>query len=127
MTPDTLYHVSPACVKESIELEGLKSNFGAVYASESPQDALGFMWFRLLDHMHHDGKKFTVLAHDRIDIWTIDTTQLDSSKLQPSVDHSSAFFGDATSWEYLGDIPASALVEYDYMTRQELEELTKVR
>lgn len=125
MKPEILYHVSPACAHDAIKAEGLKANFGEVYASEAPAHALSFMWFRILDHPHLEGKNFELVPHDRIDIWTIDTSLLDLNKLEESSDHASSFFGESTtSWAYRGDIPIEALVEYNYVTREELLELT---
>lgn len=127
--PELLYHVSPQCVYDSILKDGLKANFGEVYASEQPGHALGFMWFRILDHVHRklisESNEFEIVAHDHIDIWTIDTSMLAGKNLEHSTDHSAAFFGNATSWVHRGDIPPEALIHHDTISREELMKLTE--
>lgn len=119
--PELLYHVSPECVYESISEHGLKANFGVVFASASVEEALGFMWFRLLDHPHptSDGPiGFELAKHDRIDIWVIDTSELESKNWEVSTDHNPMMFGSA--WVHQGDIPPIAIVEHDSISKESL-------
>ena len=103
--PAKLFHAAPECVLLQIESEGLRSNWGEIYAAETPGDALTFMWFRLLDHVHPenyltvgDQKVPALVAHDAVHVWEIDTTKTDASLWSPGTDHSASFFGNATSW-----------------------------
>lgn len=114
--PKKLYHAAPECALGSINAEGLKSNFGEIYAAESPGDALQFMWFRLLDHVHHEPNPLmpeltiNIVAHDSIHVWEINTSKTDVGLWEPGTDHSAAFFGNATSWVYSSKvIPRAAL------------------
>jgi hypothetical protein len=119
--PELLYHVSPECVYESISEQGLKANFGAVFLSPSVEEALGFMWFRLLDHTHPNPESpvgIELAHHDRIDIWVVDTSELESKNLEVSTDHNPMFFGSA--WVHLGDIPPTAIIEHDSITKEKL-------
>lgn len=130
-TPELLYHAAPQCAYESISEQGLKANFGEVYASDSPGGALSFMWFRLLDHIHPTPENktipFQVVEHDRVDIWVIDCSQLDGKKLELGTDHNPEFFGGATSWTHRGDIPPEALIEEMSVTREELLEMVNTK
>jgi hypothetical protein len=114
--PKKLYHAAPECVLGSINADGLKSNFGEIYAAETPGDALQFMWFRLLDHVHHEPNAlmpemtFNLVPHDSIHVWEIKTSKTDVGLWEAGTDHSAAFFGNATSWVYLSkEIPRAAL------------------
>lgn len=124
--PKKLYHAAPECVAGKIFEDGLLSNFGEIYAAESPADALAFMWFRLLDHPHHeiiDGKpSLKMERHDAIHVWEIDTSKTDHGKWDHGTDHSARFFGNATSWVYQGkNISASAVQCYTY-SREDIEQ-----
>ena len=123
--PRKLYHAAPECVAGKIFEDGLRSNFGEIYAAESPSDALTFMWFRLLDHPHYEvvngEPKVSVERHDAIHVWEIDTSKTEHGKWSAGTDHSTKFFGDATSWVYGGkNISASAVQCYTY-SRQDIE------
>jgi hypothetical protein len=108
--PKKLYHAAPECVLGSINADGLKSGFGEIYAAETPGDALQFMWFRLLDHVHKTRESFDLVPHDSIHVWEIKTSKTDVRLWEPGTDHSAAFFGDATSWVYVSnEIPRMAL------------------
>lgn len=119
--PRYLYHAAPECVVQNILIEGIKGSFG-VYAAEQPSHALTFMWFRLLDHAHRldepiadDGSSYpltvTLVPHDSIHVWKIDTRKTDLSKWTEGTDHSTSFFGNATSWVYEADlVPADAIM-----------------
>lgn len=104
--PKRLYHAAPQCAFDAINAEGLKSDVGLIYAASTPEEALTFMWFRLLDHPHYeqqdDGKlSFELVAHNRIDIFEIMTARTKTSLWEEGTDHSSSFFGGANSWVYL--------------------------
>lgn len=97
--PELLYHVSPECVYNDISEQGLKANFGVVFLAPSVEEALGFMWFRLIDHAHPtttNGIGMELVHHDRIDIWVVDTSELESKNLEVSTDHNPMLFG--TAW-----------------------------
>jgi hypothetical protein len=104
--PKKLYHAAPECALGSINDDGLKSAFGEIYAAETPGDALQFMWFRLLDHVHKEPNPlmpeiaFNVVPHDSIHVWEIKTSKTDVGLWEPGTDHSAAFFNNATSWVY---------------------------
>lgn len=124
--PGKLYHAAPECVVGKILQEGLKSGFGEIYAASSPADALTFMWFRLLDHAHMDAPNGTPIMsierHDAIHVWEIDISKTDTARWEEGTDHSTAFFGNATSWVYLGkSIPADA-VKCLVFTREVIED-----
>ncbi len=110
--PRYVYHATAVCNQESIEREGLRANFGEVYASSSEADCLGFMGFRLLSHFHFKGKgeQPEFVKHDRIIVFKIDTTVTGKKKWEVGTDHSPAFFGDATSWVHRGSIGREAIV-----------------
>lgn len=133
--PELLYHCAPECAFESIDQEGLKANFGEVYAAGSMNDAATFMAFRLFDHFH-DGfqeieingelHKFpNIVSHDKIYFWVIDTSKTKTRKWSEGIDHSAAFFGDATSFVYAGDIPREALVGYATVSKEDVIYSTK--
>jgi hypothetical protein len=122
MVPRYVYHATAVCNQESIEREGLRSNFGEVYAGGSPEDCLTFMGFRLLSHFHFgkkgDAPEFVV--HDRIIVFKIDTKTTDKKKWEVGTDHNPEFFGDATSWVYRGSIPREAIIHVtEYAPREE--------
>lgn len=125
--PEKLYHAAPECVLIDIHTGGLKSNFGEIYAASSPADAMNFMWFRLLDHPHYkieDGKVvgMELERHDRIYVFEISTNRTDMSCWEVGTDHSSAFFGGAESWVYLGkNIERRAISDITYFTRLMIE------
>lgn len=123
--PEILYHAAPQCVYDSIEEEGLKSNFTEVYAAGSPAEALSFMYFRILDHAHSeliDGKVHTeIVEHGEIHIWMIDTDVTGKKLWQQGTDHSASFFGGASSYVHTGDVPADALIGCEIVTREEIE------
>lgn len=104
--PKKLYHAAPECALGSINSDGLRSAFGEIYAAETPGDALQFMWFRLLDHVHKEPNPlmpeitFNVVPHDSIHVWEIKTSKTDVGLWEPGTDHSAAFFNNATSWVY---------------------------
>jgi hypothetical protein len=112
MLPRYLYHATAVCNQESIEREGLRSSFGEVYASESADDCLTFMGFRLLSHFHFGkkGDEPEFVTHDRIVVFQVDTKATDKKKWEVGTDHNPAFFGNATSWVHAGSIPREALV-----------------
>jgi len=123
--PKKLYHCAPECVTPNISEEGLRSHFGEIYASDSQAGALTFMWFRLLDHFHHDREKNTaeVVAHNSVYVWEIDTSKTDKKKWAEGNDHNPAFFGDTPSWVYFGkSIPTSAILGCYVFTREVIEE-----
>lgn len=128
--PRKLYHAAPECVLLNIESEGLRSHWGEIYAAESPADALTFMWFRLLDHVHPenyltvgDQKVPTLVAHDAVHVWEIDTTKTDASLWSLGTDHSASFFGNATSWAYSSKtLPRKALSLPLVFSRQVIED-----
>lgn len=112
--PEKLYHAAPECVAGKIFEDGLLSHWGEIYAAESPADALTFMWFRLLDHVHMEQKDgvpvMNIEAHGAVHVWEIDTSKTDLGKWEVGTDHSTAFFGNTTSWVYYGkNIAASAI------------------
>ncbi len=124
-TPERLYHAAPECVLASIATNGLRSNWGEIYAAESPAHALTFMWFRLLDHVHPQTDNGTpyvnIERHDAVHVWEIDTSKTDLTKWDHGTDHNAKFFGDATSWVYTGGvIPPDAIECYVY-SRQDIE------
>jgi hypothetical protein len=126
--PKYVYHASAECVHDSIVLKGLVSSWEGVYAASSPDDALRFMSMRLLAHYHgsregeYDGNTILIpdiVLHDYIEVWKIDTTKC-PKKWVEGTDHSTAVFGNATSWLHPGDIPLSAVVSYNqYKPREE--------
>lgn len=125
--PKKLYHAAPECALLPIESEGLKSNYGEIYAASSPTEALQFMWFRLLDHPHYeivDGEPRVQLErHDRIYVWEIETARTDASCWDVGTDHSAAFFGSAASWVYGGkNIERHALTGATYFTREAIDD-----
>lgn len=124
--PEVLYHAAPQCVYDSIEEEGLKSNFSEVYATGSLAEALSFMYFRILDHPHPkwdaDGKlSFDITEHDEIHIWLIDTSVTGKKSWNNGTDHASSFFGGASSYVHTGDISPDALMGCEIVTREEIE------
>lgn len=129
--PKKLYHAAPECVLLSINADGLKSHWGEIYAAESPGDALAFMWFRLLDHVHNEpnpdvpGMSFTMVAHKEIHVWEISTARTKAELWNPGTDHSAAFFGNATSWAYSSkNIKRSALTNCLVYSREVIEGAT---
>ena len=66
--PRYLYHATAVCNREGIESEGLRAGFGEVYASESEDDCLAFMGFRLMSHFHFSkkGEQPEFVEHDRL-------------------------------------------------------------
>lgn len=130
MIPKKLYHAAPECVAGKIFEDGLVSNWGEIYAAESPADALTFMWFRLLDHVHMEQKNgvpvMSIEKHDAIHVWEIDTTGTDVTKWQAGTDHSTAFFGNTTSWVYAGKNIAAEHLNGMLFTREVIEEATAV-
>jgi len=103
--PRYLYHCAPECVFGDINAEGLKSNWGEIYAAETVAHALTFMWFRVLDHVHGTmdseiGPIVNLVPHDYVYVWEIDTRLTTRKLWSPGADHSASFFGDATSWAY---------------------------
>jgi len=111
MLPRYLYHATSVCNRESIEERGLISSFGEVYASESKDDCLAFMGFRLLGHFHFvkKGDDPVYVEHDRLLVYQIDTKETIKSKWEVGTDHNAAFFGNATSWVHLGSIGREAI------------------
>ena len=109
--PRYLYHATSVCNQESIEERGLISSFGEVYASESEDDCLAFMGFRLLGHFHFTkkGDAPVYVEHDRLLVYQIDTKETIKSKWEVGTDHNAAFFGNATSWVHLGSIGREAI------------------
>lgn len=124
--PEVLYHAAPECVYDSIEDQGLKSNFTEVYAASSVAEALSFMYFRIMDHPHSqlvDGKVQTeMVSHNEIHIWMIDTDVTDRENWEIGSDHSASFFGGANSYVHRGDITPDALMGCEIVTRAEIEE-----
>jgi hypothetical protein len=112
MLPRYLYHATAVCNRESIEERGLISSFGEVYASESKDDCLTFMGFRLLGHFHFvkEDEDPVYVEHESLLVYQIDTKETIKSKWEVGTDHSTAFFGNATSWVYLGSIGREAIV-----------------
>jgi hypothetical protein len=112
MLPRYLYHATSVCNRESIEERGLISSFGEVYASESKDDCLTFMGFRLMSHFHFvkEGDDPVYVEHDSLLVYQIDTNKTIKTKWEVGTDHSTAFFGNATSWVYLGSIEPEAIV-----------------
>ena len=125
--PKKLYHCAPQCVMDSINEHGLTANYGEVYAGGSIAEALTFMWFRLLDHPHHelvDGKlKFEMIPHNEIHVWEIDTSITGKNNWDTGADHAPTFFGNARSYTHRGDISRDALAECHIITREEIESL----
>jgi hypothetical protein len=122
MLPRYLYHATAVCNQESIEQEGLRAGFEGVYASESEDDCLAFMGFRLMSHFHFGkkGEDPVFVKHDKLVVFQIDTEATDMSKWTEGTDHSPTFFGSATSRVYLGSIPREALVRViEFAPRQE--------
>jgi len=111
MLPRYLYHATAVCNRESIEERGLISSFGEVYASESEDDCLAFMWFRLLGHFHFvkESNDPVYVEHDSLLVYQIDTKETIKSKWEVGTDHNAAFFGNATSWVHLGSIGREAI------------------
>jgi hypothetical protein len=112
--PEFLFHAAPMCVRDSIEADGLRSQYGELYAAEKPEHALTFMAFRLYTHIHGMQKlEITIpilVEHPEVDVWMIDVAKTDLAKWQAGSDHSAAFFGEATSLTYSEPIPRSALI-----------------
>lgn len=129
--PKKLYHAAPECVAGKIYEDGLRSNFGEIYAAESPADALTFMWFRILDHVHMDEKNgvptMTIERHDAVHVWEIDVDQTDLERWEPGTDHSTKFFGDATSWAYRGKNIAASAVQCFSFSREVIEDAVAVK
>ena len=120
MLPRYLYHATAVCNQESIEKEGLRSSFGEVYASESEDDCLAFMGFRLMSHFHFvKGSDPVFVEHDRLVVFQIDTEATDKSKWEVGTDHNPAFFGNATSWVHIGSIGREAIVRVIEFAPQE--------
>ena len=125
MLPRYLYHATAVCNQEGIEREGLLASFGEVYASESENDCLAFMGFRLMSHFHmgKKGEEPVFVKHDRLVVFQIDTKVTDKSKWEVGTDHSPAFFGNATSWVHRGSIAREALVRViEFAPKQELSD-----
>lgn len=123
MLPRYLYHATAVCNQESIEREGLRAGFEGVYASESEDDCLAFMGFRLMSHFHFGkkGEDPVFVHHDKLVVFQIDTEATDKSKWTEGTDHSPAFFGNATSRVYRGAIQREALVRViEFAPRQEV-------
>jgi hypothetical protein len=120
--PTKLYHAAPMCAVENIIAEGLKGSYGLVYAAGSPAEALTFMWFRLLDHAHHelvDGKvSFELVPHESIHVWEVDTDITGKKSWDGGADHAPSFFGGARSFEHKGDIPFDALTDCRVISRE---------
>ena len=110
--PRYLYHASAICNQESIDERGLISSFGEVYASESEDDCLAFMGFRLMSHFHFvkEGDDPVYVEHDRLLVYQIDTKITGKTKWEVGTDHNPKFFGNATSWVHLGSIEREAIV-----------------
>jgi len=110
--PRYLYHASAVCNRESIDERGLISSFGEVYASESEDDCLTFMGFRLMSHFHFvkEGDDPVYVEHDRLLVYQIDTKVTGKTKWEVGTDHNAKFFGNATSWVHLGSIEREAIV-----------------
>ncbi len=110
--PRYLYHASSICNQESIDERGLISSFGEVYASESEDDCLTFMGFRLMSHFHFvkEGDDPVYVEHDRLLVYQIDTKVTGKTKWEVGTDHNAKFFGNATSWVHLGSIEREAIV-----------------
>jgi hypothetical protein len=110
--PRYLYHASAVCNQESIDERGLISSFGEVYASESEDDCLAFMGFRLMSHFHFvkEGDDPVYVEHDRLLVYQIDTKITGKTKWEVGTDHNPKFFGNATSWVHLGSIEREAIV-----------------
>lgn len=51
-------------------------------------------------------------TNTHVTVLEIDTLQLDPSRLAPSDDHAACIFGDVSSWMYLGNVPASAIISH---------------
>jgi hypothetical protein len=123
MLPRYLYHATAVCNQESIEQEGLLAGFEGVYASESEDDCLAFMGFRLMSHFHFGkkGEDPVFVKHDKLVVFQIDTNATDKSKWTEGTDHNPAFFGNATSHVYRGAIQREALVRViEFAPRQEV-------
>jgi len=110
--PRYLYHASSICNQESIDERGLISSFGEVYASESEDDCLTFMGFRLMSHFHFvkEGDDPVYVEHDSLLVYQIDTKVTGKTKWEVGTDHNAKFFGNATSWVHLGSIEREAIV-----------------
>lgn len=120
--PNKLYHAAPECVLLDINKDGLKSSWGEIYAADSPADALTFMWFRLLDHPHISEAGMKMVAHDEIHIWEIDTSKTDAALWEVGTDHSTKFFGAASSWVYSSkEIERGSLTGCLVYTRKDIE------
>lgn len=127
--PKKLYHAAPECLLVKIDDEGLRSNFGEIYAAESPAHALTFMWFRLLDHYHRDsfteldGQRIPLpVRHNYIYVWEINTARTKAALWEPGTDHNPGFFGDATSWVYSSkEIRRGSLSKCLVFSREEIE------
>lgn len=126
--PKRLYHASPQCAFDAINTQGLKSDVGLIYAASTPEEALTFMWFRILDHPHYerqdDGKlSFDLVAHTRIDVFEIMTARTNLQLWEEGTDHSASFFGGANSWVYLDkNIKRDALSRALSFSRTDIED-----
>lgn len=122
MLPRYVYHATAVCNQESIEQEGLRANFGEVYASGTEEGCLTFMGFRLMAHFHFSSdKQPEFVQHDKIIVFKIDTKATDKNKWEVGTDHNPEFFGNATSWVYRGSIAREALVQVsEFAPRQEV-------
>ena len=143
--PPLLYHAAPQCVVDLIKEQGLTSGWGEIYASETPEDALSFMWMRLLSHFHGveqvecprchgndpaceacNGSGTVMLPqmveHDWIAVCTIDTGRTSKELWELGVDHNPDIF-TGTSWVYrTGSIPVWSIPEIAaYATRESTE------
>ena len=124
-----LYHASPECAYESIDEKGLVANFSVVYAAESLDQALGFMSWRLLDHWHMNAVEGVIqietVNHNAVYVWEIDTTNTDQDKWEESSDHNAAFFKNAKSYAYTGNINRKALTKCHIVSRETLDKKGK--
>lgn len=124
--PKKLFHAAPECVVSQIYAEGLRSQYSGIYATESPAEALTFMWFRILDHPHYtneDGKlSVEFVRHDAIHVWEINTAKTKKDLWEVGNDHSPQYFGNASSWVYMSkELPRKALAECWVYTREDIE------
>jgi hypothetical protein len=104
--PHYIWHgTAPKRVK-SIKKEGIKPNWGYVYACFSLEDCFRFF---ALPNMQFDYETNEMVRNPVIDFIKIDTTKLDWDKAQYSSDHDPVFYG-CEAIEYDGTIPPDAIV-----------------
>lgn len=104
--PHYIWHgTTPKNIKSILE-EGIKSNWGYVYACFSLEDCFKFF---SMPRMRFDNETNEIIDNPVIHFIKIDTTKLDWDMAEYSLDHDPNFFG-CEAVEYEGSIPPDAIV-----------------